>query len=66
MLCRVHAQAAEGFRVGVSMVEGVDEAVERANVQEPVSAVEVDVAPDRDEEQDEGVEGQQLRGSLDF
>ena len=40
----VHAQPREGFDVGVAVVEGVDILVQRLDVDEPVSKVEVKLA----------------------
>ena len=40
----MHAQPREGFDVGVAVVEGVDILVQRLDVDEPVSKVEVKLA----------------------
>jgi hypothetical protein len=55
----VHREAREGLDVRVSVVEGVDEFVEGAEVEEAVGEVEVDVAEERDGEgpEEEGDEG---------
>ena len=59
----VHGHPAERFRVGVAVVQLVHVGVHGADVEEAVGDVEVEVAPDRDEQHPGHVEAEERPSS---